>query len=245
MPECTISCDLCGRVQEVASGACLVCGGSLSMTIVPDGLEILTEQGPPALHGAARRVGGSEEVVFRSFGGSQATSRLDSETVMVQVLAPVEVGQRGELAVAQILAATLSTSGRDVGSPEKGGNRDDDMILPVAGSYVPVQVVTIPRAPEFWRDVAHGSGLTIVSIGQAAGWVHDALMEKSKKYPPALKHSMILAVDCRFAGAAVSLPVKQSYIAQFGDPVATLGFGAIWLVGGHESRCTQLGQGRW
>jgi hypothetical protein len=240
------TCDECGTALSLSENRCPLCGGTVTHTLKPSGSGVTVETTSPALHGEGRSAEGAETVLYRSSAGAQSNSRLSGDTVHVTVSGPIEVGTRGEGEVVGILRSTMAMMGRAVSQGGPASNRYDDKWLTVNGERVAVQVVTVPPSENYWSEVAAaGSASTDVPVSLAARWVHEALKGKASHYGPECCGEFILALDCRFAAVVSSRAVVESYLGQFGDPTLALGFGAVWLVGPRESRCTQLGSGKW
>jgi hypothetical protein len=199
----------------------------------------------PALHGEGRTADGGEIATYRSSSGAQAESAISGDRLKLDLSGKIEVGESGVPEVVGVLRATLAANGREVRTGREAQNRDDDARLSIDGHDVPIQVVTVPSEPSLWAELARGSATTDVPIALAATWVRDAITAKARQYPDDLRKDLILAIDARFVPVLPSAAVVASYLSQFPDPTVASGFAAVWLVGPRESRCTQLGNGKW
>ena len=188
---------------------------------------------------------GREVVQYRAPSGATSDAVLDQGNVELRVESPVDIGRPGEPRVRQGVVAALRAEGRTIAErPAAIDAAGEDFTLSCDGQDLPVQVVTVPSAKQFWRDVSQGSGPTSVTVSGAADWIYDAARAKSDRYSAAQKRSMILAVDAAHAAVIVTPSVVDDYLARYGDPLATFGFAGLCLVGPIDSRFTWVGTRR-
>lgn len=206
-----------------------------------DQLASLVSEGKD-VDGQGRRV----QTEFAS--GARSTAVLRPEgTVHLNIQPPVDVGgRRNEDRVCNTLVAAMRASGVPVESRRSGDDaRGEDGVLIMANEEVPVQIVTVPYARDFWHQVHAGSGTTQVPWADAAGWIHEALASKSVGLSAAGKGGMLVALDATHAGVLDRPEVVDNYLSRFPAPQAEFGFGACWVVGPSDSCTTRLGEGRW
>ena len=158
---------------------------------------------------------------------------------------PIDLGRRSDIRVADRVISILRSEGQSVELLHHEDSHGDDRRIRCNGQDVSIQVVSVPTAPDFIRDASRGSANTVVSLSDAAGWINEAVTLKAGHYSTAAKAQMLLAVDVRAVGVLASPPVVAAVEQRFGDPCATHGFGAVWLVGPLESHSTRFSGSRW
>ncbi|WP_128003627.1 hypothetical protein [Piscinibacter defluvii] len=121
----------------------------------------------------------------------------------------------------------------------------EDGVLQILGDRVVVQIVTVSPLPAFWGSVAKGSGEVKATPSAAVDWINDAIVEKAKLYASADKFSMLLAIDVVHLGVLASPDFAARYQDRYGDPSASSGFGAVWLIGPTERSVVSIGSSRW
>jgi hypothetical protein len=157
----------------------------------------------------------------------------------------VDIGTRGEPRVFDRLVALLSARGPAPDVLPASDRDGEDRVIRYGGETITIQIVSAGPGPEFWRDVARGSGQAQGNLDVAAAWVHDAIADKAGMYTTPQKGSMLLAVDVSHMGVLSSTTFVATYIQTYGDPAAESGLGAVWLVGPTDNRCARLGTSRW
>jgi hypothetical protein len=200
-----------------------------------------------ALEGVADNARGDvQHVQYLSPSGMRADSSLGPKTpVDLTVRAPIDVGRRGEGIVADRVITQLRAESHIIVELEHNDSGGEDRQIKCDTDKITVQVVTVPGAPEFFRDASHGSASTSVTPAEAARWIYEAVLRKKDQYEPDLRAQMLLAVDVRAVGVLVCSSIIEKLTAQNGALCETTGFGGIWLVGPSDSRCIRLPGSRW
>jgi len=237
-------CPTCGDVRGDRSPTCPRCGvpyeervsihteDSATMT---DTEELVGEESRPGL----------EAVVFKSFDGMRSHATLANATVELTLRGPLDLGRQGEPRVADRIVSVLKSEGRAVELIPHEDSKGEDSRIKCDGTDINVQVVTVPGATQFLREANQGSASTSVPIAQAAAWINDAASAKAAHYSATQKAGTLLALDVRHVSVLASEQVVQSVERLFGDPCRSHGFGAVWLVGPLDSRCTKFPLSRW
>jgi hypothetical protein len=104
-----------------------------------------------------------------------------------------------------------------------------------------VQITVVPNDNEFWHDAHRGRASRDYTDLEAAWALREAI---EKKAGPGTKNNIVLAIDAQHAGVLATGGVINTYLAEFGDPVAKFGFSSVWIVGPTVTYCARLGAGR-
>jgi len=188
---------------------------------------------------------GGREIRYAAPTGSQSSTSLVDNDLAAHVKAPVDIGRPGEPRVLACIVAYLAGNGKIASRLPATDHLGEDGVLQIIGERVVVQVVTVNPRPGFWGGVAKGDGQVLATLTEAVDWIHAAIVEKAKLYPPEDKSSMLLAVDLVHIGVLAGPDFAARYHARYGDPSLSSAFGAVWLVGPTESRVCSLGSSRW
>ncbi len=232
-------CSRCGAQRPADRSPCPTCGSG-DITIEVDAADDLRLAGEAPHIVQAGPQGRWFSVKAPTGGRSEAV--LKDGRVQVVLQGPVDVGERGEPRVRGTLIDALRWQGVEVTWRPGINGRGEDAILTIAGQDVTVQITTAPGAPALWQDVSVGSAGTDVAVAQAARWVHERCAAKAALDD---KARTLLAVDAQHFGILASPEIVASYLAQFGEPRAEFGFGAVYIVGPTTSATTRLGAGNW
>ena len=169
-------------------------------------------------------------VDYSSPQGARSTATLAGDRVGLSVAGPVDVGKRGERRVIDLVLATLREAGFAAAEAPGRDDRGEDHVLLIGSDRIVLQVVSLPRDPEFWRAVASGTASADVALSRAVEWIDETIRAKAK-YGEDLKRTMLLAIDAAHAGVLGSEVCVKAYLGEHGDPAERHGFAAVWLVG--------------
>jgi hypothetical protein len=161
--------------------------------------------------------------------------------VTVEVRGASDVGRRGEPQALDTLVQVLEEQGL---RPKLLSGRDahgEDAVLSSSTREYTVQVITVPRAADFWHAAATSSASTRVSSESAAEWVREAVVAKALNTSPAERPATLLALDARLAGVVGTLEVVAAYLSKYSAPASEFSFAGTWLIGPTASTSTQLG----
>jgi hypothetical protein len=241
----TIRCERCGASFEEAIGPCSHCGGEVELAVLLTGVEATAQPGRPGAVADEPVRGGGQRIRYVAPSGARSESVLTGDGVQLHVEPPVDIGTRGEPRVFDRIVALLSASGPAPDVLPASDHDGEDRVIRYGSETITIQIVSAGPGPEFWRDVAKGSGQAQGNLDVPAAWVHDAIADKAGMYTTPQKRSMLLAVDLSHLGVLSSPIFVATYIQTYGDPAEESGLGAVWLVGPTDSRCTRLGTSRW
>lgn len=225
------SCPACGRATVRR-----LFGNNVGGEIKPTGtLEGVADNPRP----------GQEFIQYLSPSGSRSDSALGADRLELTMRSPIDIGRNGESVVVGRVIAQLRADGRQVTLLPHRDERGEDGVILCDGKRVTVQVVGVPADHTFLAEASRGSASTTVPIDRAVFWIHEALKSKEAQYPLGDRAEMLLAIDVRAVGVLTSPTVTESVGVRYGDVCKDSGFGAVWLVGPSETRCTRLGSSRW
>ncbi len=237
-------CLTCGDVRADHRPQCPRCGGVYQERVsihtndsatLTETEEVVGEESRPGL----------DAIVFKSFEGMRSHATLANATVELTLSGPLDLGKRAEGRVADRVISVLKSEGKTVEVMPHQDSKGEDSKIRCDGADINVQVVTVPAATQFLREANQGSASTTVPILQAAAWINDAASAKAAHYSPAQNAATLLAIDVRHVAVLASEQVVQAVEQAFGNPCTSNGFGAVWLVGPLDSRCTRFPLSRW
>lgn len=188
--------------------------------------------------------GSGDTVTTVSAPEARSQARISSGgTVSLTIEGPPGLGTPGEHRVAKTIRARLQREGVTV-SVRSAVDADgvDRWIDTPHGSY-PLQVISVPRDTDLWRQGSRGSGTKTVAMLGAMAWIEDSIQHKVTRTPPADRRNMILALDALHVGPLGEGAVVASYLSQYGSPTARFGFASVLLVGATVDQCVRLGEG--
>jgi hypothetical protein len=145
--------------------------------------------------------------------------------------------------VVHTLEDRLSRDGYDAKATDGDDAKGIDRWLLVNGEAFVLQITVAPQARDFWRNAKHSSASTQASKTQAASWIRDAVLSKSKE-PKRQDAPVVLAIDVRHAGVVAVPEQLAGYLAQYISPACEFGFASVWVVGPTAEHCLRLGEGR-
>ena len=199
----------------------------------------------PGIEGLADNQRGDAQVInYFTPSGSRSDATLDPTRVELTLRAPLNAGRKSEERVAERVVSQLQREGRDARVVEAKDDRGEDSVIVCDTERITVQVITVPPSTEFLRDASLGSASTIVTHEGAANWIATAVEKKQSKYSPADRAHTLLAIDAQMVGVLASPQIVKAVSQFHGDLCQTSGFGAVWIVGPSDSRCTRLGSSR-
>jgi hypothetical protein len=237
-------CLGCGDVRADPAAVCLRCGGTLQERISIETEDSARFSEKEEVVGQESRPG-VDAVVFKSFEGTRSHSTLANSRVELTLSGPLDLGKPAEGRVADRIISALRAEGRSVDYLPHEDARGEDRKIRCDGTAVDVQVVSVPSDCSFLREASQRSAYTGVSILEAATWINDALSAKATRYSSAQKDATLLAIDVRHVSVLVAEEVVRTVEQTFGNPCTSHGFGAVWLVGPVDSRCTKFQSSRW
>ncbi len=141
--------------------------------------------------------------------------------------------EAGVLVVCKILADRLRTAGLSAGEPRRpsGEERGIDCEIPCGDRMVAVQV-TRPATPGVWRTLAlSGRAGRHLDTYAAVRDLHDVVIRKAARTPPADRQQLLLAVDVTETVVHAMDGVVQAFRQRHAPDVQALGFAAVWVVG--------------
>jgi len=188
---------------------------------------------------------GAETIQYLSAAGGRSDSTLSADRLELTMKSPIDLGRQGEGRVIERVIDQLRRDGRQINVLDSRDDRGEDCKVLCDGEIVTLQVVAVPPSAEFLGKASRGSASTNVSVEGAAGWVHDVVTKKQNRYPASERRQILLAIDARAVGVLVSTAVVSAIDSSYGNICEKSGFGAVWLVGPSDSRCTRLGSSCW
>lgn len=190
---------------------------------------------------ADNRRGEVETIQYFTASGSRSDSTLSPAGIELTLRAPVNAGRISEPPVTERVLRHLRSEGRVASLLEAEDNRGEDSVIVCDGERITVQIVTVPGSTEFLKQASLGSASTTVTNEGAAHWIASAVKKKQGKYALTDRAHTLLAIDAQMVGVLAS-PQVAAAVAQFhGDICQQSGFGAVWIVGPSDSRCTRIG----
>lgn len=165
-----------------------------------------------------------------STGGQSVSSTTAKGDFDARLSGPLVVGRDGEPRAIEVLAHALSTEGRRVTVKPRDPKRDahgEDGRLVTDGHETVVQVVTLPRDTELWRQV-HAEGRVASHSGDlhAAVALVRAAVERKRH-----AEGDIVVLDAAYFGALAWRKLVDAYLVEHGDPTAEFGFADAWIIG--------------
>src|SRR5690242_2759867 len=154
-------CSRCGT-ERIADGTpCLSCGsGDINIEVATGELLLMGER-PGTVLGDPN----NHWLKVNAPTGSRSESSLVDGRVRTTVEGPVDVGERGEPRVRDMLVSVMLSAGAAVAWRPGVNANGEDAILIIAGKEVPLQITTAPPDPGFWQQQAQlGSATTDVTV---------------------------------------------------------------------------------
>lgn len=218
-----MNCENCG--QPLDPGSSCRCSrnvikvplsGELGIKGSPIGIIV---EGPPDSPQGRR-------VESRPSSGGRAYSRTDSTGGFVAELsAPLDRGRQGEAHAIDLLIQALRARGDQVQLlPGGQDDRGEDARLSINGSTTPVQVVSVPVDPSFWKTLSTQG--TALKEGACVDLVRQALLHKKDK-----AIGTILVMDVAQVGAIVGPALVNTYYRTYDDPEREFSLQEVWIVG--------------
>jgi hypothetical protein len=240
----TIRCIACGAFLQEPIGPCPLCGGQIEVSVGITGVSATARVG--SVEAAAREpLDGGERIRYSAASGARSKSDLIETRVRAHVQPPVDVGKRGEERVfARVLDVLATTGSAPLIDHSASDSTGEDRVVWYCQERITIQIVAATPRGSFWKDVATGGGEVEADLDTAATWVHEAIVDKARRYSSAQKHAMLLAIDLRHLGILAVPAFVSAYFRVHGAP-DEFGFGGVWLIGPTDDRCVRLGNSRW
>jgi hypothetical protein len=245
MPEPISRCNDCGHQWPSPAGPCLKCGSQNTGRLFAMSFHSVITPTATLEAVADNSRGDQQTIQYLSRSGGRADSTLGPAQLDLTLRRPIDIGKKGEPVVVERVLGQLRADGHTISTLSHRDELGEDHLVDCDGSEVVIQVIGVPTATDFIGEASRGSASTSVSLEQAASWIRDAVAKKQAQYAPAVRATMLLALDVRAVGVLVSPLVADELRARHGDLCSDSGFAAIWLVGPSDSRCTRLPGCRW
>jgi len=127
----------------------------------------------------------------------------------------------------------------DKGRP--GKDRGGDWRLRIDDGPIEVQVTTVVPEDHFFEPRSADDPVHVkADVRIAACWTWQAIERKIKKYPPADRPAMILALDIDHLSALTRSELPRVFDEMYGVRTAAAGFAGIWLVGPTAEACMRI-----
>jgi hypothetical protein len=218
-----MNCEKCGQPLDTADS---FCGCSPKTHKVPGSGELgfkgfpvaMVVEGPPDSPEGRR-------VESRPASGGRAFSRTDSTgTFVAELCSPLDRGRQGEGHAIEVLIQALTARGDQAQLLPGSDDRGEDGLLSINGRDIPVQVVSVPIDPSFWKELStQGTALT---EGNVVELVRQALVHKKDK-----ASGTLLVLDAAQIGAIVGPALVKSYHEVYSDPEREFSLKEAWIVG--------------
>jgi hypothetical protein len=142
----------------------------------------------------------------------------------------------------QVAARCASPQGRSLGpilAMALSANDVDAIAKDSAGAVLQVQMTQVERA--VWNRLARDRQATLRrNVQGLADDIRAAVESKAKKYSPAQRSKLLLALDAIRSPGYVHDAVVAAFVTNHGEWAAGLGYRAIWLVGPTAELTCQL-----
>jgi hypothetical protein len=229
-----MNCEKCGQPLDPGSS----CGCSPKIHKVPISAELgfngfpvgMVVEGPPDSPEGRR-------VESRPASGGRAYSSTDGTgTFVAELSAPLDRGRQGEGHAIDVLIQALNARGDQVQLlPGGQDDRGEDGRLSINGSTIPVQVVSVPVDPSFWKELSTRG--TALKEGDGVDLVRQALLHKKDK-----AIGTFLVMDAAQVGAIVGPALVENYHRAYGDPEREFSLREAWIVGPTLRSTIRLGR---
>lgn len=151
-------------------------------------------------------------------------------------------GEEDVLQVCRSLRAALQREGEAWDSfslPPSSQDDVDAIAQDGTGGVLRVQVTRVEHAA--WERLARDRQATLQrTIGERVADIRAAVESKSKRYPPAQRSKLLLALDAIRSPGHVHDAVVEAFLRDHGQWAAAVGYRAIWLVGPTAALTRQL-----
>lgn len=238
-PGCT--CPECGSVLVSTERPCPRCGSDRrNVCVAIQGVAMMAVVGNVGtVADSPARPGRPHSITVQTPLGARSEARhVPGAEVTLAASGRPDVGTRGEPQVRDILRARLVADGLLVEVlPGAIDRRGEDGLWQVAGQHCFLQVTSVPRSAEYWRDSAQGSATTRVTPDEAIGWIRSAVEAKAVL---AGRDCVILAIDARHAGVLADPGLADEYRNRYSSPADEFGFSSAWIVGPTPRHCVRL-----
>lgn len=243
----SIACAKCGHQFETSTETvprlpCPTCGdGARSITVqVEDRMHM---QDQVQAHGQRN----GEDVFFTEseLEGRASSARDEAGMLELDMRGSSPQGEEDTRPACVRLMQHLNQQGADWTTLKSGSEPADYTLEGASGSAQTqdVQVVRANAAQDIWRDLAAtGQHTSVGVIAQAVLTLREAIESKAQaaRIPPALRPSLILALDARRTPHLAFGQVVREFRSTHGAWAAQQGFRAIWVVGPLQQLVSRL-----
>lgn len=237
-------CSRCGATLPPDAGRCRACGEHKGIAVPFPVVTARLTATPLTVVQAGRDPKTRDHTVKVTAHEIRSEARLsEGGRVTLMVEGAGGVGRSGEPQLLKTLRMRLEQDGHQVSIQPGQDDAGEDALLSSGSNTFIVQAVTLPTAPDFWRDARISSAQTHVDTHRATDWLHDAIAKKAGRIPPEERRCILLALDARHTGILANPSILTQYLASHGDPSVQYGFASVWLVGPTTEQCVRIGNG--
>lgn len=160
--------------------------------------------------------------------------QLESGDIESHIAGPSPKGEVDTLKVGQTLVNAMNLMGASWGPVALGSEPADCEAADLADSSVKlhVQVVRAIADPAHWRTLSCQGRIDLeLSAEAAAGQLLDAIRSKADRYPPAVRSTLVLALDANRLPQMVLSEVRAAASSRASETCKSVGFREVWVVG--------------